>query len=100
MPPAFANKQTYHHLKGKDMEVPKYKEFNDTRTPYDYIVELEKFQSILGYTDHDMLFRVTPMSLYGEAYTWFRSEMIPFSSFMNSKSGSVENTKLLDTVRI
>ena len=85
MPPAFANKQTYHHLKGKDMEVPKYKGFNDTRTPYDYIVELEKFQSILGYTDHDMLFRVIPMSLYGEAYTWFRSEMIPFSSLYEFK---------------
>jgi len=68
------------------MEVPKYKGFNDARTPYDYIVELEKFQSMLGYTDHDLLFRVIPMSLYGEAYTWFRSEMIPFSSLHELKA--------------
>jgi len=84
-PPNIINKPNYHHLKGKDMEVPKYKGFNDPRTPYDFLLELDKFQTILAYSDDDMLYRVIPMALHGEAYTWFRSELIPFTSFHEFK---------------
>ena len=93
--PAFANKQTYYHFKGKDMEVPKYKGFNDAHTPYEYIVELEKFQSILGYTDHDMLLRVIPMSLYGEAHHWLRLVKMSFFDLDEFKMRLVQRYRVV-----
>jgi len=93
--PAFANEQTYHLFKGKDMEVPKYKGFNDAHTPYEYIVELEKFQSILGYMDHDMLLRVIPMSLYGEAYQWFRLVKMSFFDLDDFKMRLVQRYRVV-----
>jgi len=47
-PSAVINKLNYHHLKEKDMEVPKYKGFNDHRTPNDFLLELDKFQTWWG----------------------------------------------------
>jgi len=93
--PAFANEQTYHNFKRKDMEVPKYKGFNDAHTPYEYIVELEKFQSILGYTDHDMLLRVIPMSLYGEAHHWLRLVKMSFFDLDEFKMRLVQRYRVV-----
>jgi len=67
------------------MPVPKYSGPSDPKTPYDFIVELEKFQSVIGYTDAEMLQLVTPMALRGEAYSWYRNERPPFSVFADFK---------------
>ena len=64
-----SDSRSTHHLKSRDLDVPKYTGFNDHKTHFDYILELEKFQIILGYSDMDMLVRVVPMSLYDEAYS-------------------------------
>jgi len=67
------------------MDAPLYKGFSDPKTPHDFILELDKFQTILAYSDRDMLFRVIPMVLYGEACQWFRSVQISFSDFYDFK---------------
>ena len=64
------------------MDVPKFKGFKDSKTPYDYIVELVKYQSIMGYSDDFMLDRILPMSLNDEASNWFRTSLHPFQSLL------------------
>jgi len=84
-PSVVMSKPNYHYSKGKHMDAPLYKGFSDPKTPYDFILELDKFQTILAYSDRDMLFRVIPMVLYGEAYQWFRSVQISFPDFNDFK---------------
>jgi len=74
-----------HHLKGTDIQINKYTGSDDTRTPYDFLVELEKFQSVLGYSEREMLGSVVPMFLTGEAYFWYRNEVIPFMNWEDFK---------------
>jgi len=63
-----------HHLKTSDVKIPTFSGANDTKTPYDYILELEKYQTIVGYSEVDMINHVIPLSLTGDAYNWYRYE--------------------------
>ncbi|ODM87732.1 Retrovirus-related Pol polyprotein from transposon 17.6 [Orchesella cincta] len=57
-----------------DVKIPTYAGSHDTRTPYDYLLELEKYSSVIGYTEDDMLRHVVPLSLINDAYNWYRYE--------------------------
>lgn len=43
-----------HHLKTSDVRIPTYIGANDTKTPYDYILELEKYRAVVGYSEEEM----------------------------------------------
>ena len=60
------------HLKGKDIKIPKYKGSHDTKTAYDFLVELDKYQQILGYRNDEMVEHVVPLALEDDAYSWYR----------------------------
>jgi len=75
-----------HHLKSSDFSVPKYCGASDKKTPYDFILELDKYQSILGYSEVEMLQLVVLMSLTDEAYTWYRYETQAFANFSDFKN--------------
>lgn len=79
-----ANAMRTHHLKTSDIKIPTFTGAKDSKTPYDYLLELEKYQAILGYTDNDILHNVIPLSLVGEAYQWFRYEP-PFQTMNEFK---------------
>jgi len=63
-----------HHLKTSDIRIPTYAGAWDGKTPYDYLLELEKYQAIVGYTEIEMLNNVIPLSLVQDAYNWYRYE--------------------------
>lgn len=63
-----------HHLKTSDAKIPQYSGARDSKTPYDYILELEKYMVVVGYSEADMLHYVIPLSLTGDAYNWYRYE--------------------------
>jgi len=60
------------HLKTSDFKVPVYTGPLDDNTPFDYIMELERYQRALalGYEESAMLNFVLPVSLTTEAYRW------------------------------
>jgi hypothetical protein len=62
------------HLKSSDVKIPVYTGSSDKKTPYDFIIELEKYQEIVGYTEIEMMQYVVPLSLVEDAYTWYRYE--------------------------
>ena len=74
-----------HTIVVKEMDVPTYGGLSDSKHPNDYTAELNDYQNAIGYSDYNMLYRIVSMSLYGEAYQWFRSVAIPFSDFAEFK---------------
>jgi len=62
------------HLKSSDAKIPLYSGSSDAKTPYDFIIELEKYQAIVGYTENDMIQYVIPLALIQDAYNWYRYE--------------------------
>lgn len=73
-----------HHLKTSDIRIPVYTGAHDTKTPYDYILELEKYAAVVGYSDEEMLRQVIPLSLVDDAYKWYRYEP-PFQDWSDFK---------------
>lgn len=63
-----------HHLKSADIKIPTYCGATDPKTPYDYLLEIEKYQTIVGYTSQEVLEFIIPVSLIGDADQWFRYE--------------------------
>ena len=74
-----------HTIVVKEMDVPTYGGVSDSKDPNDYVAELNDYQNAIGYSDYTMLYRIVSMSLFGEAYQWFRSVTIPFSDFAEFK---------------
>jgi hypothetical protein len=74
-----------HHLKTSDIRIPKYIGASDSRTPYDFLLELEKYQSIVGYTEEEMLTYVVPLALHQDAYNWLRYEP-PFQNWVEFRN--------------
>lgn len=72
------------HLKTSDIKIPKYNGAADTRTPYDFILELEKYQAIVGYNHDEMIQLVIPLALQQDAYNWLRYEP-PFLNWQDFK---------------
>jgi len=82
---AIRNNFRAHHLKSSEIAVPKYKGAKDSKTPFDFLLELDRYQSILGYSDEEMLRSVPPMALKEDAYSWYRYEDPPFRSWEDLK---------------
>jgi len=74
-----------HYLKAAGVQLPEYKGFEDEKTPFDFLLELEKYQQIANHSEAVMLSRVVPSALKGEAYNWLRYEP-PFRNWFNFKS--------------
>jgi len=72
------------HLKSTDAKIPQYAGSYDSKTPYDFIIELEKYQEIVGYTQFEMIQYVIPLALIQDAYNWYRYEP-PFQNWNEFK---------------
>lgn len=74
-----------HHL--KTTEVPKYTGAADSKTPFDFILELEKYRDISRGSEIFILREILPIALVGTAYHWFRHEitMAPFVNWEDFK---------------
>jgi len=74
-----------HHLRAT--EVPKYTGAADSKTPFDFILELEKYRDISRGTEAFMLKEILPISFEGTAYHWYRHEiaMGPFENWQDFK---------------
>jgi hypothetical protein len=58
------------HLKAA--EVPKYSGSSEDKSPYDFLIELEKYQAITRSSDQFMIDEILPLALSGEAFSWYR----------------------------
>lgn len=75
-----------HHL--KHVELPKYSGPHDIKTPYDFLLELDKYMSFTRNTPDTMLREILPLALTDHAYHWYRHEisMAPFQNWEDFKS--------------
>jgi hypothetical protein len=75
-----------HHL--KKIEVPKFSGHDDPKTPYDFLLELEKYQQVTRCSEDALLRDIIPISLTGRAYYWHRNEAqcSPCQNFEEFKS--------------
>jgi hypothetical protein len=75
------------HMKGKDISIPKYAGAHESRTPYDFLLELEKYKMAVDYTYEEMLKFVVPLALTETAYSWFefiREHLFGWSDFVDA----------------
>jgi hypothetical protein len=75
------------HMRGKDISIPKYAGPHESRTPYDFLLELEKYKMIVDYTYEEMLKFVVPLALTETAYSWFefiREDVFGWSDFVDA----------------
>jgi hypothetical protein len=79
-PPNLGNANPTQHLKTSDAKIPQYCGASDSKTPYDFIIELEKYREVVGYTEAHMLRYVIPLALTNDAFIWYRYEP-PFASW-------------------
>jgi hypothetical protein len=73
------------HLKA--IELPHYSGAHENKTPYDFLIELDKYKAVSRSTDQFMTNEVAPLALQGQAFHWYRFEMSisPFESFEDFK---------------
>jgi hypothetical protein len=50
-------------MKGKDIGIPKYAGAHESRSPYDFLLELEKYKMAVDCTYEEMLRYVVPLAL-------------------------------------
>jgi len=67
-----AQSRNFNHM--KTLSVPRYSGPAESKTPYDFIVELKKYQILTGTSDEVMLQGVIPLALEGQGFYWFRFE--------------------------
>jgi hypothetical protein len=67
------DRNSMHHLKA--IELPRYSGAEEKKTPFDFIVELEKYKTISRSSEQFMLEKILPATLEGIAYNWYRHEM-------------------------
>jgi len=75
--PNQSNANNHHrtqHLKSSETRIPQYSGSSDSKTPFDFIIELEKYREAVGYTEREMLQYVIPLALTGDASNWCRYE--------------------------
>ncbi|CAL8113091.1 unnamed protein product [Orchesella dallaii] len=75
------NRQQYHGFQPnrphiKNLDVPKYRGRRDTRTPYDFLIEIEKYEKGTGCGYQYLLDEIVPIALEDEAATWYRLEAV------------------------
>lgn len=73
------------HLKAA--EIPRYKGAEETQTPYDFIIDLDKYKAISRSSDEFMIKEIAPLALQGQAFNWYRfeSSYSPFESYDDFK---------------
>jgi hypothetical protein len=73
------------HLKA--MEIPHYAGAHENKTPYDFLIELDKYKTVSRSTDQFMTNEVAPLALQGQAFHWYRFEMslLPFETYEDFK---------------
>lgn len=83
--PQLNHHHSNHHM--KTTEVPKYIGAADKKTPFDFILELEKYRDIARGSEQFILKEILPIALEGTAYHWFRHEiaMYPFATWEDFK---------------
>jgi hypothetical protein len=64
-------------------DIPRYAGSSSEKTPYDFLIELEKFKTISRTSDLAMLCEVVPLALTDDAYVWLHleNERLPFVSW-------------------
>ena len=60
------------HLKTSDIKIPTYSGAHEARTPYEFLMDLERYRKAVGYTEVDMLAQVIPLALREDAELWYR----------------------------
>jgi hypothetical protein len=69
----------------KSAEIPRYTGSEDKKTPFDFLIELDKYKTISRSTDEFMVNEIAPLALQGQAFSWYRYEVAysPFVSYDN-----------------
>jgi hypothetical protein len=67
------DKNSMHHLKA--IELPRYSGAEEKKTPFYFMMELEKYKTISRSSEQFMLEKILPATLEGLAYNWYRNEM-------------------------
>ena len=81
--PAFKSQ----HLKTSNITVPTYSGSGESKTPYDFLLELERYKQAVNYSDEEMLLHVVPLAMLDDAYMWFRKIRQNFVSWADFKIG-------------
>jgi len=66
-----SNHRTQAHVKSRDLQIPKYAGAHEQKTPYDFLIEIEKYRQAIGYSHSQILSLVIPLALVEEAYRWY-----------------------------
>jgi hypothetical protein len=71
----------------KAAEIPHYKGAEETQTPYDFLIELDKYKSVSRSSDDFMINEIAPLALQGQAFHWYRfeSSYAPFIDYEDFK---------------
>ena len=90
------------HLKTSDVKIPRYAGSHESKTPYDFLQELEKYRLALGYTDEEILHHVVPLALTDEAYRWYifqGNKVNNWQSFKEALRKEFQQADYLDALR-
>jgi len=60
------------HANSSSVKIPVYAGAHETRTPYDFIAELERYQIVSACNEYEMLTVVIPQALKDEAWQWYQ----------------------------
>lgn len=69
------------HLKTSDIKIPVYSGIQETITPYDFLIELDKYRLAVEYSEEQTLNHVVPLALKGSAFLWYRKMKNKISSW-------------------
>jgi len=59
----------------KEALIPKYSGAMEKKSPYDFLIELEKYMSITRSSPEFIVYKVVPIALTGVAFDWYRFEL-------------------------
>ena len=89
------------NLKSSDLPIPKYSGPNDHKTPFEFVLELEKYRAIKGLTEQQMLDHILPLALTQDAYNWHRYErpFVSWEDFTRRFRNDFQAVGYLDSIR-
>ena len=74
------------HLKTSDIKIPIYSGCHEVRTPYEFLMDLERYRQAVGYTQAEMLAQVVPLALRDDAEMWYRKARHRFETWLEFQS--------------
>ena len=74
------------HLKTSGIKVPIYSGCHEVRTPYEFLLDLERYREAVGYTQAEMLAQVIPLALRDDAEMWHRKVGQRFGTWVEFQS--------------